>query len=316
MSWMHWAAVAAAALLFSPTHAASFDCDKAHTAQERLICSDDSLSEMDSDMASLYRVTREILKGEAKAGLLAEQRTWNRETAAQCPVPQTGDIKPSAQCLAERYDRRRLAIVELLQKAALEQAVETKAGPYLFKQVTIHFDENNDYSYPVLMGQSAEIEKAFNLIITLKQKDFLDRCEEDYLKSRVEVATDKMVTIQSEGWHYCHGRPHGYPLEHTLTILMQPKPHLVEAAELFRPNTSWKADLPKLCVKEIENDTVLTADEIAAPALDSRNWAVWPNGLHIQLGMLKGYAGGDFECSISWRDLDGLLVDDPPFRAQ
>ena len=65
-------------LAFStPTAAASFDCAKASHADEQAICSNQSLSNMDVEMATLFRVRMEIpmlmgMRGDAQD----EQRAW------------------------------------------------------------------------------------------------------------------------------------------------------------------------------------------------------------------------------------------------
>ena len=67
-----------ATLAFSaPADAASFDCARASHPDEHAICSNQSLSDMDTEMATLFRVRMEIpmLMG-ARGDAQDEQDTW------------------------------------------------------------------------------------------------------------------------------------------------------------------------------------------------------------------------------------------------
>lgn len=57
----------------------SFDCAKAGTPVEKLLCSDAELADLDREMASIYREVRGSLAGPAKAALKDEQVAWIRE---------------------------------------------------------------------------------------------------------------------------------------------------------------------------------------------------------------------------------------------
>jgi uncharacterized protein len=63
------------ALLWAASaQAASFDCAKAATAVEKMICADAELSKLDKEMASAHRRARE--RTADPAGFRAEQRNW------------------------------------------------------------------------------------------------------------------------------------------------------------------------------------------------------------------------------------------------
>lgn len=66
-----------ACLIFSQTQAASFDCAKAGTKVEKLICTDQQLSEMDNHLAEQYALA--LAKAQDKAALKIEQITWLKE---------------------------------------------------------------------------------------------------------------------------------------------------------------------------------------------------------------------------------------------
>ncbi len=82
-----------AALSATGTHAASFDCKKALTPAEKIICTNTGLSALDDQMAALYGRVAAIVPREQ---LLAEQRAWVAERN-HCTTN---------TCIVESYERR------------------------------------------------------------------------------------------------------------------------------------------------------------------------------------------------------------------
>jgi uncharacterized protein len=76
---------------------ASFDCQKNGLSMiENTICTHSELSELDSQLASVYAVARATVEGDAKNALLKAQKTWLT----------TRNLCSSAQCLHAAYDAR------------------------------------------------------------------------------------------------------------------------------------------------------------------------------------------------------------------
>lgn len=75
--------------------AASFDCAKARSAQEKMICSDRELARLDVELSAVYRKAREAAT-DAKA-LQNEQLQWLKATRKACS---------DKACLAEAYKSR------------------------------------------------------------------------------------------------------------------------------------------------------------------------------------------------------------------
>lgn len=61
-----------------PSHAASFDCNKAVTADEKSICADRSLNDKDVRMELLYSIDRRFMGMGARGALIDEQADWLR----------------------------------------------------------------------------------------------------------------------------------------------------------------------------------------------------------------------------------------------
>ncbi len=88
-------AILALLLLAAPAHAASFDCAKAGTEIEKMICGDAELSELDSQLGQVY--VRSLAWSPDQEALQREQRSWLREVRDQCP---------SVPCLKVLYRQR------------------------------------------------------------------------------------------------------------------------------------------------------------------------------------------------------------------
>ena len=87
-----------ACLVFGPAQAASFDCHKAQTEVEKLICTDAELSAQDEALARAYK---DAAKRTAEPDRYKrEQRTWNK-AREEC----LGESDKAA-CLKDKYTRR------------------------------------------------------------------------------------------------------------------------------------------------------------------------------------------------------------------
>lgn len=78
--------------------AASFDCEKARSISEKLICSNAQLSELDSQLTSIYQAKFKTLSASAKKDLLTDQREWLAYWPKRC-----GN---DTQCAIKCYDDR------------------------------------------------------------------------------------------------------------------------------------------------------------------------------------------------------------------
>ena len=95
---------------FTPTaafSAPSFDCAKASTPAERLICNtdlDETLAGRDNELAAIYKRVL-TAAGNRRANIVAAQTQWIRQRDEACIQPEKSNDQ-RARCLAERYDER------------------------------------------------------------------------------------------------------------------------------------------------------------------------------------------------------------------
>ena len=103
-------AVTASAVAQTPAVSGpSFDCAKAATAGERLICGDPALSAADRKMSTAYLALRKTLSPESFSGFQAAQRAWLSYAMRICtspPRPDENSTSTPTDCLEETYGSR------------------------------------------------------------------------------------------------------------------------------------------------------------------------------------------------------------------
>jgi uncharacterized protein len=78
-------------------YSASFDCNRANTAVEKLICGDNELSKLDDELNNVYKSALMKLKANDRQNLLEEQKSWLKYTRALCD---------DLTCLKKTYAQR------------------------------------------------------------------------------------------------------------------------------------------------------------------------------------------------------------------
>jgi len=81
----------------SQAHAASFDCTKAKTADEKTICRNRSLSDADVKMATMFQMNTHLVMMGTRGNMQDRQREW---------LVERNSCKGSFKCLTAAYDKR------------------------------------------------------------------------------------------------------------------------------------------------------------------------------------------------------------------
>lgn len=116
-------AVLLASALLLPTaftvtvHAASFDCAKAGTFVEHLICADQNLSTLDDGLSNFYR--QALASSPRPDALRSAQRAWLREVRNACT---------SVQCLTQAYQARLDDLIPPMRSNSVTVQVPTPAA--------------------------------------------------------------------------------------------------------------------------------------------------------------------------------------------
>jgi uncharacterized protein len=81
----------------SQAHAASFDCARARSADEKTICHNRSLNDADVKMATMFAMNTHLVAMGSRGNMQDRQRGWLSERNA---------CKGSFKCLTAAYDKR------------------------------------------------------------------------------------------------------------------------------------------------------------------------------------------------------------------
>jgi len=117
-----------------------FDCSKATTSVEKLICSDETVSKLDDELAKVYRQALHDISD--KKELKSQQRTWGRKVRNSCK-----DIA----CLKLKYDEK----ISALKGSIADAASTFKNNKESPKTST------PDKSKPSLVGRWSPVSRAF-----------------------------------------------------------------------------------------------------------------------------------------------------------
>ncbi len=84
-------------LATAPGHAASFDCTKAKTVDEKTICRNRSLNDADVKMAIMFTMNTHLVSMGTRGNMQDRQREW---------LAERNTCKGSFKCLTAAYDKR------------------------------------------------------------------------------------------------------------------------------------------------------------------------------------------------------------------
>lgn len=150
----------------------SFDCTKAKTAGEKLICTDAGLAASDKKLAAAYRALKASLSAENLATFQSGQRVWIAYTMKSCGIDAPSpDVGSATECLKAAYDSR----TELLGSAKVVRSGPLTIEPRLRFRTRMTPDTEESDITPQMRGGPAA--NAFNAFIARALK--LDRWRMD-----------------------------------------------------------------------------------------------------------------------------------------
>lgn len=94
------------------SHAASFDCDKAKAPDEKAVCANRTLNDLDVSMALLYKLDRRFLPMGGRDALIGQQQTWLKKRS-QCAADVT--------CLTDIYQQRIQVLQQIIDTRVVTQ---------------------------------------------------------------------------------------------------------------------------------------------------------------------------------------------------
>jgi uncharacterized protein YecT (DUF1311 family) len=130
----------------------SFDCTKATTADEKLICTSDDLSRSDRSLAQIFRETRDSLSDSERKALVQEQRKWVDSRNRRCGIDRDTVLQPrifisAIPCFADQMQERGTALYALRRAAETKRALgdfraSGRYSPLLFEVPADQIDDD------------------------------------------------------------------------------------------------------------------------------------------------------------------------------
>lgn len=314
----------------SVAQAASFDCAKAATPLEKLICSTPELSRNDEVLAKAYATALGGLSDEAKAVVQSSQRDW----LAYAPLSCSPDAKP-----LESFDADQTACVNAAFLARIKDLENSrmKGGWRFFmtENFAVLDDPDTEYWGGVAskhfaaprIDDTVPEAAAFNAMmeaeaLTLgKMFDAQGKLTDTDVTSDTDVAvtvdsvTSNRIGLDVDSYWMGHGAAHGnYAITHLHYLIKEGRK--LEAADLFAGD-GWQAALGELVLAELDRtiDGGIWEESratVPATAADPSRWDFGDNGLIVQFQPYEvtAYAFGAPTVMIGWDKLTEYLAPD------
>jgi uncharacterized protein len=307
----------------------SFDCTKAKTAGDRLICTDARLARADRKMGAAYARLRQTETPESFATVQTAQRGWLayvlRLCGAQKPLPEfVGDQNPIRDCLDENYNDR---------ADRLADALVAHGGPLVLEPRVRFFTrakpstEDSDI-YPWMAGGAAA--PPFNAYIAktlqldkrrMDDKDLFafgaDQLPDTmslYARRSYSVIRfdSKIASLQVLTYDFTGGAHEALGERAIAWDMTKGRP--LALADIFVPDKKWQDFVTKYCVKDLvgqfdEGAPAPDFSTVWSVATDIGNWMFDRNDavVHFTVYTVASFSGGEFDVKIPYRVLRPYL---------
>jgi uncharacterized protein len=258
-------------------HAASFDCAKVKTAQEKSICASPKLSAADDQMATAYKKALAATPSLVVAGVKADQRAWLGGISLQCPPGRVRMGQDMTACLLENYKERTKALRQLVQRiggvtlvwrsAMLLNRQEPASDPSE-QEASNEIDLIPGYgtlavSWPQSNAPTAEwqvwnkaIQSAAQRVASQNhaaadgewQPEWADDDDGD-LTVTIGVVNAQLVAAFIDRWGWRGAHPWEDSIQFNWLLKMQRE---LKPEDVFRPNSNWDQLLVQHCMEDLK----------------------------------------------------------------
>lgn len=310
--------------------AASFDCAKAGTPLEKLICATPELSRSDEVLAKAYATALGGLSEEAKKIVQGTQRDW----LAYAPLSCSPDAKP-----LESFDADQTACVNSAFTSRIRDLENSrmKGGWRFFVKENFAVLDDPDsetwggvatkhFASPRIDDTVPEA-VAFNAMMDNEDGplgrmfDAQGKLTDTEVTSDADVAvtvdsvTSNRIGLNVDSYWMGHGAAHGnYAITHLHYLIKEGRK--LEASDLFAGD-AWQAALGELVLAELDRtiDGGIWEESratVPATAIDPSRWDFGDNGLIVQFEPYEvtAYAYGAPTVTIGWDKLTEYLAPD------
>ncbi|HWD28842.1 MAG TPA: DUF3298 domain-containing protein [Rhizomicrobium sp.] len=296
----------------------SFDCAKAHSPLEKIICTDPKLAAADRKMADAYRAALSRVSPDGRQALRDGQRQWLAMIDTYC-TPQKADEARS--CLETEYDERNTRLAKAIYRGGglTIRAVDV----YRLDKVADPSDTNGshggylttDFSYPQIDAPKSEAERRFNLYLQDQAKAVKGEEGSDLdLDFDDLAAAPQLISVELTSGFYAHGMPHAQYSSHAVHWLL-PDGRPLKASDVFKLGMPWQALLRARCFADVKQYGFIKAEkDLAGMVEDPQDWSFGPTGLTVNFDSYEvaSYADGQPEVLIPWSDLRAYLAPHAP----
>ncbi|WP_448203260.1 lysozyme inhibitor LprI family protein [Azospirillum sp. sgz302134] len=335
-------AVTLAVLAGSPAaRAASFDCTKAKTPDEILICADPDLSRADERMAAAYKSLMEAVQAQGlDAGvrdrLRGQQRAWVTLRNSRCDLKSSTKIGPDNR--ATLVDCMRWSVLARIDDLELVRdglPITALAEPKRIAETNKAKHYQIDASYPVLPASIAGAD-AFNPLAErqvrtvvnqfLKETVSDDVPEPDMMSTldigyRITLATPRLMSVQFDFYEYGAGAAHGTGTASALHVDLQRRKALT-AADVFAAGSGWEKAVAAHAMADLKRQAKAddfeldegAGENVAALVPDLVHWRLEPDRAVIVFNAYEvaAYAVGPREVAVPYALLTPYFKPDSP----
>jgi len=324
-------------------HAASFDCAKARTAQEKAICASPELGAIDDQMAAAYRALLSQVPADLATGIRDNQRDWIRSMPTACPAEPYYPSAPDIATCLENYENGRIAA---LQHMVLHQNGVT----FVWRSITLTAststppaDESRpdgpgtlnaswpqaSSSSPAWLAWNRALEAAVRTMASASD-NLPDRkwhadwaTDEDIdISTSIDLVGENLVTATIDDDWYGHGAAH--PNEDSMRFNWLLKEHReLKPEDVFRAGSPSAQTLQSICDKDLHHkldaDLGQSYDTSTEPGqmqktlhaivTNPANWRIDSDGITV---IWQKYAVACYACTpepttIPWNTLKSSL---------
>ncbi|MBI3677339.1 MAG: DUF3298 domain-containing protein [Proteobacteria bacterium] len=307
----------------------SFDCLKAKTTADKLICWDAALSKSDSDLAVSYAQLKKSESVEGFAAIQTTQRIWLAYALKSCgatgAMPDNpGDKRTMTDCLNDEYRDRAdtLGGAKVLKSGALVLEPRLRTFTKLKPPTS-----DTDFS-PLMSGGpqaaafNAWIAKSFRLSKRrMDDKDLFafgsDIPEGMKLYARrtysVTRFDSKIVSLQVATYDYTGGAHEAIAESALSWDMAKSKPLLL--GDVFAKGKAWKKFVSDFCLRDLKDQFAAQqspepdAAAIEAVIADGGNWLFAKDHarIHFTEYAIASFAAGEFDVDIPYTTLKPYL---------
>jgi len=312
--------------------AASFDCSKASTPQEKAVCADPKLSKLDDDLAAAYRNVLAQLSPAGAEEVRQDERAWVLWLRQACP-DRNSQLRGIGVCLTNEYSGRlgmlrngfrrvagmtffpRLQVVTTPDKEKPPPgAYDPGFGVGRFNWPEIDRPTPRQAAWNAAVKRQA-VRLSYSPGADFQASSASDRDVDSFY--RLRAANEKLIAIELENAEYDYGAAH--PNEDLVAFdWWLDRGRALQAEDVFTPGGGWESFLGRRSFEKLkagehagdlyDDDQARKAAADGVKRVDA--WTLGARGLEVRFGeysVAPRYAGM-LSVELSWEELKPYLA--------